>query len=141
MVSKAASLVLLRTCLQVAKALLLRYHPLFTTLTDKVETLSSIKVEPSSTCSQREVSTSRLPLCVLQLFSLLDDADLGPVAADGFSLLMSDSPDVLNRACHADVRIMYRQRFFSENSAKLVQGFNAAPRGSDRTDREVPVNI
>ncbi|XP_035998366.1 MMS19 nucleotide excision repair protein homolog [Fundulus heteroclitus] len=80
----------------VAKALLLRYHPLFSTLTDK-------------------------------LFSLLDDADLGPAAADGFSLLMSDSADVLNRGCHADVRIMYRQRFFSENSAKLVQGFNAAP--------------
>ncbi|XP_044035468.1 MMS19 nucleotide excision repair protein homolog isoform X1 [Siniperca chuatsi] len=80
----------------VAKALLLRYHPLSTALTDK-------------------------------LFSLLDDADLGPVAADGFSLLMSDSADVLNRGCHADVRIMYRQRFFSENSAKLVQGFNAAP--------------
>ncbi|KAK1881479.1 MMS19 nucleotide excision repair protein like [Dissostichus eleginoides] len=38
-----------------------------------------------------------------------------------------DSPDILNRGCHADVRIMYRQRFFSENSAKLVQGFNAAP--------------
>uniref|UniRef100_A0A671TVK9 MMS19 nucleotide excision repair protein n=1 Tax=Sparus aurata TaxID=8175 RepID=A0A671TVK9_SPAAU len=66
--------------------------------------------------------------CVsLKLFSLLDDADLGPMAADGFSLLMSDSSDVLNRSCHADVRIMYRQRFFSENSAKLVQGFNAAP--------------
>ncbi|XP_029311433.1 MMS19 nucleotide excision repair protein homolog isoform X2 [Cottoperca gobio] len=80
----------------VAKALLLRYHPLFTTLTDK-------------------------------LFSLLDDADLGPLAADGFSLLMSDSADILNRGCHADVRIMYRQRFFSENSAKLVEGFNAAP--------------
>ncbi|XP_051928089.1 MMS19 nucleotide excision repair protein homolog isoform X1 [Hippocampus zosterae] len=62
-----------------------------------------------------------------KLFSLLDDADLGPVVADGFSLLMSDSADVLSRACHADVRIMYRQRFFSENSAKLVQGFNAAP--------------
>ncbi|XP_075949262.1 MMS19 nucleotide excision repair protein homolog [Anarhichas minor] len=82
--------------LWVAKALLLRYHPLFTTLTDK-------------------------------LFSLLDDADLGPAAADGFWLLMSDSTDILNRGCHADVRIMYRQRFFSENSAKLVQGFNAAP--------------
>uniref|UniRef100_A0AAQ6AA42 MMS19 nucleotide excision repair protein n=1 Tax=Amphiprion ocellaris TaxID=80972 RepID=A0AAQ6AA42_AMPOC len=81
--------------LQVAKALLLRYHPLFKTLTDK-------------------------------LFSLLDDTDLGPMAADSFSLLMSDFTDVLNRSCHADVRIMYRQRFFSENSAKLVQGFNAA---------------
>ncbi|KAM4716212.1 MMS19 nucleotide excision repair protein homolog isoform 2-T2 [Anableps anableps] len=80
----------------VAKALLLRYHPLFSVLADK-------------------------------LFSLLDDADLGPMAADSFSLLMGDSADVLNRGCHADVRIMYRQRFFSENSAKLVQGFNAAP--------------
>lgn len=80
----------------VAKALLLRYHPLFSALTDK-------------------------------LFSLLDDAQLGPMAADGFSLLMSDAADVLNRGCHADIRIMFRQRFFSENSAKLVQGFNAAP--------------
>ncbi|TNN04146.1 hypothetical protein fugu_001175 [Takifugu bimaculatus] len=48
------------------------------------------------------------------------------LAADGFSLLMTDSVDILNRSCHADVRIMYRQRFFSENSPKLVQGFNAA---------------
>ena len=69
-------------------------------------------------------------VCVfLKLFSLLDDVELGPLAADGFSLLMSDSIDILNRCCHADVRIMYRQRFFSENSAKLVQGFNAAPKG------------
>lgn len=79
----------------VAKALLLRYHPLSSALTNK-------------------------------LFSLLDDPDLGSVAADGFSLLMSDSTDVLNRASHADVRIMYRQRFFSENSSKLVQGFHSA---------------
>uniref|UniRef100_A0A8C7MEW4 MMS19 nucleotide excision repair protein n=1 Tax=Oncorhynchus kisutch TaxID=8019 RepID=A0A8C7MEW4_ONCKI len=81
--------------LWVSKALLLRYHPLSTTLTDK-------------------------------LFSLLSDPELGWLAADGFSLLMSDSPDVLNRGSHADVRIMYRQRFFTENSAKLVEGFNAA---------------
>lgn len=71
-----------------------------------------------------------LPFVFSKLFSLLDDADLGPMAADSFSLLMSDSADVLNRSCHADVRIMYRQRFFSENSAKLVQGFNAAPQGT-----------
>uniref|UniRef100_A0A4W5MBL5 MMS19 nucleotide excision repair protein n=1 Tax=Hucho hucho TaxID=62062 RepID=A0A4W5MBL5_9TELE len=80
--------------LWVSKALLLRYHPLSTALTDK-------------------------------LFSLLSDPELGSLAADGFSLLMSDSPDVLNRGSHADVRIMYRQRFFTENSAKLVEGFNA----------------
>uniref|UniRef100_A0A8C8FY82 MMS19 nucleotide excision repair protein n=1 Tax=Oncorhynchus tshawytscha TaxID=74940 RepID=A0A8C8FY82_ONCTS len=81
--------------LWVSKALLLRYHPLSTALTDK-------------------------------LFSLLSDPELGWLAADGFSLLMSDSPDVLNRGSHADVRMMYRQRFFTENSAKLVEGFNAA---------------
>ncbi|XP_028813706.1 MMS19 nucleotide excision repair protein homolog [Denticeps clupeoides] len=81
--------------LWVAKALLLRYHPLSTSLTDK-------------------------------LFSLLGDSELASHAADGFYLLMSDSPDVLNRGCHANVRIMYRQRFFAENSAKLVQSFNSA---------------
>ncbi|XP_076025726.1 MMS19 nucleotide excision repair protein homolog [Genypterus blacodes] len=82
--------------LWVTKALLLRYHPLSTALTDKI-------------------------------FSLLGNAELGSTVADGFSLLMSDSTDVLNRGCHADVRILYRQRFFSENSSKLVGGFNAAP--------------
>ncbi|XP_027014879.2 MMS19 nucleotide excision repair protein homolog isoform X1 [Tachysurus fulvidraco] len=61
-----------------------------------------------------------------KLFCLLSDDHLASQAADSFSLLMSDSPDVLNRSCHADVRIMYRQRFFTENSAKLVQGFNSA---------------
>ncbi|XP_056102057.1 MMS19 nucleotide excision repair protein homolog isoform X2 [Rhinichthys klamathensis goyatoka] len=81
--------------LWVAKALLLRYHPLSTALTDK-------------------------------LFALLSDPELGSQAADGFCVLMSDSPDVLNRSCHADVRIMYRQRFFAENSSKLVEGFNSA---------------
>ncbi|KAG7325439.1 hypothetical protein KOW79_011755 [Hemibagrus wyckioides] len=61
-----------------------------------------------------------------KLFCLLSDDQLGSQAADSFSLLMSNSPDVLNRSCHANVRIMYRQRFFNENSAKLVQGFNSA---------------
>ncbi|KAK6482124.1 MMS19 nucleotide excision repair protein-like protein isoform X1 [Huso huso] len=82
--------------LWVSKALLLRYHPLSTTLTD-------------------------------QLLSLLVDRELGSLAADGFSLLMNDSTDVLNRACHADVRMMYRQRFFTETAPKLVLGFNCAP--------------
>ncbi|KAL2101774.1 hypothetical protein ACEWY4_003535 [Coilia grayii] len=82
--------------LWVTKGLLLRYHPLSTTLSDK-------------------------------LFQLLGDRSLGAVVAEGFSLLMSDSLDVLNRGCHSDVRIMYRQRFFAENNSKLVQGFNSAP--------------
>lgn len=68
-------------------------------------------------------------ISLFQLFCLLSDDQLGSQAADAFSLLMSDSSDVLNRSCHANVRIMYRQRFFTENSAKLVQGFNCAEQG------------
>ncbi|XP_009082471.1 PREDICTED: MMS19 nucleotide excision repair protein homolog [Acanthisitta chloris] len=81
--------------LWVTKALVLRYHPLSSCLTDK-------------------------------LLDLLGDAELGPAAADGFSLLMAESPDVLHKGCHADVRIMFRQRFFTDNVPKLVQGFHGA---------------
>ncbi|XP_067858126.1 MMS19 nucleotide excision repair protein homolog [Heptranchias perlo] len=61
-----------------------------------------------------------------KLMELLTDPDLGTEAAGGFSLLVSDSTDVLNKATHADIRIMYRQRFFTENVPKLVQGFHSA---------------
>ncbi|NWR51114.1 MMS19 protein, partial [Regulus satrapa] len=81
--------------LWVTKALVLRYHPLSSCLTDK-------------------------------LLGLLADTELGPAAADGFSLLMAECPDVLHRGCHADVRIMFRQRFFTDNVPKLVQGFHGA---------------
>ncbi|NXS14510.1 MMS19 protein, partial [Neodrepanis coruscans] len=81
--------------LWVTKALVLRYHPLSSCLTDK-------------------------------LLGLLSDTELGPAVADGFSLLMAESPDVLHRGCHADVRIMFRQRFFTDNVPKLVQGFHGA---------------
>ncbi|MEQ2171466.1 hypothetical protein GOODEAATRI_010966, partial [Goodea atripinnis] len=111
--------------LQVAKALLLRYHPLFSVLTDKVKSLTNALCQ----CLIKNAQVLKNLTRSVQLFSLLDDTDLGLMAADGFLLLMSDSANVLNRDCHADVRIMYRQRFFSENSAKLVQGFNAAPQG------------
>ncbi|NWR81159.1 MMS19 protein, partial [Centropus unirufus] len=81
--------------LWVTKALVLRYHPLSSRLTDK-------------------------------LLGLLGDTELGPAAADGFSLLMAEAPDVLHKGCHADVRIMFRQRFFTDNVPKLVQGFHGA---------------
>ncbi|XP_013361610.1 PREDICTED: MMS19 nucleotide excision repair protein homolog isoform X5 [Chinchilla lanigera] len=62
-----------------------------------------------------------------RLMGLLSDPELGPAAADGFSLLMSDCTDVLTRAGHAQVRIMFRQRFFTDNVPMLVQGFHTAP--------------
>ncbi|XP_019357678.1 PREDICTED: MMS19 nucleotide excision repair protein homolog [Gavialis gangeticus] len=84
--------------LWVTKALVLRYHPLSSRLTDKV-------------------------------LALLGDAELGPAAAEGLGLLLGDAPDVLHRSCHADVRLMYRQRFFTDNVPRLVQGFHAAHSG------------
>ncbi|XP_036591095.1 MMS19 nucleotide excision repair protein homolog isoform X1 [Trichosurus vulpecula] len=81
--------------LWVTKALVLRYHPLSSCLTER-------------------------------LMGLLSDAELGPAAADGFSLLMADCPDVLHRAGHAEIRIMFRQRFFTDSVPALVQGFHAA---------------
>lgn len=68
-------------------------------------------------------------LCPSQLLGLLGDTELGPAVADGFSLLMAESPDVLHKGCHADVRIMFRQRFFTDNVPKLVQGFHGAGPG------------
>ncbi|XP_063290261.1 MMS19 nucleotide excision repair protein homolog isoform X1 [Pelobates fuscus] len=61
-----------------------------------------------------------------KMIDLLSDRELGGSVADMFSLLVSDAPDILNKACHADIRIMFRQRFFTENVPKLVQGFNSA---------------
>ncbi|KAM5141580.1 MMS19 nucleotide excision repair protein homolog [Mantella aurantiaca] len=61
-----------------------------------------------------------------KMIGLLCDGDLGSLAADMFSLLVSESPDILNKACHAEIRIMFRQRFFTENVPKLVEGFNSA---------------
>lgn len=66
-----------------------------------------------------------------KMIGLLSDRDLGPLTADMFSLLVSDSPDILNKACHAEIRIMFRQRFFTENVPELVKGFNAA-NGDDK---------
>ncbi|KAJ7325106.1 hypothetical protein JRQ81_018126 [Phrynocephalus forsythii] len=79
--------------LWMTKALLLRYHPLTTQLTDK-------------------------------LLLLLGNPVLGPTVADGFALLMGDSPDVLGKSCHAEVRLMFRQRFFTDCVPQLVQGFH-----------------
>uniref|UniRef100_A0A669E055 MMS19 nucleotide excision repair protein n=1 Tax=Oreochromis niloticus TaxID=8128 RepID=A0A669E055_ORENI len=94
----------------------------------QIDKLLSALEEMSCACSH-PLSYTSAAKCFAGLVNKKPQGDSldSPMAADGFSLLMSDSTDVLNRACHADVRIMYRQRFFSENSAKLVQGFNAAP--------------
>ncbi|XP_053168442.1 MMS19 nucleotide excision repair protein homolog isoform X2 [Hemicordylus capensis] len=64
-----------------------------------------------------------------KLLVLLGDTVLGPAVGDGFALLMADSQDVLGKNCHAEVRLMFRQRFFTECVPQLVQGFHTAAPG------------
>ncbi|PKK17696.1 MMS19 homolog, cytosolic iron-sulfur assembly component, partial [Columba livia] len=75
--------------LWVTKALVLRYHPLSSRLTDKV--------------SSNRVGDVR-----------------------GACLLPPWPAETLHKGCHTDVRIMFRQRFFTDNVPKLVQGFHGA---------------
>nr|XP_028682559.1 MMS19 nucleotide excision repair protein homolog isoform X2 [Macaca mulatta] len=112
--------------LWVTKALVLRYHPLSSCLTARVRPFWR---QENSGPKQTFLLLLFLPRTsiLLCLMDLLNDPELGPAAADGFSLLMSDCTDVLTRAGHAEVRIMFRQRFFTDNVPALVQGFHAAP--------------
>uniref|UniRef100_A0A8B9EL15 MMS19 nucleotide excision repair protein n=1 Tax=Anser cygnoides TaxID=8845 RepID=A0A8B9EL15_ANSCY len=101
---------------------------------DEILQLAVNRMEPGLAEGPRRVQALTLLLWVRPalrdqspgLLGLLGDAELGPAAADGFSLLMAESPDVLHKGCHADVRIMFRQRFFTDNVPKLVQGFHGA---------------
>ncbi|XP_030308861.1 MMS19 nucleotide excision repair protein homolog [Calypte anna] len=109
---------------------------------DEILQLAMNKMEPSLAEGPRRMQALTLLLWVTKalvlryhpltpcltdkLLGLLGDTELGPAAADGFSLLMAESPDVLHKNCHADVRIMFRQRFFTDNVPKLVQGFHRA---------------
>ena len=40
----------------------------------------------------------------------------------------------VTHAGHAEVRIMFRQRFFTDNVPALVRGFHAAPQGEERLE-------
>ncbi|XP_048585131.1 MMS19 nucleotide excision repair protein homolog [Nematostella vectensis] len=61
---------------------------------------------------------------VQKVLHLLDDVSVGRVAADGFYVIVSDCDDVMNQAMHADIKMMYKQRFFMETLPLLLKGFH-----------------
>ncbi|KAJ3283186.1 mms19 nucleotide excision repair [Borealophlyctis nickersoniae] len=62
------------------------------------------------------------------LVALLADPVLGRRAADGFGIVVGDSPDgVLTKASFAVLRLLYKQKFFNHCVPRLVEGFHAAP--------------
>ena len=64
-----------------------------------------------------------------QLIELLSNADLGPVAADGFRIILEEASDVMTADQHAIIRLMYRQRFFVTTQKQLLEGYNQASYG------------
>ena len=65
----------------------------------------------------------------LQLIECLKNASLGPTAAQGFHIVLHEYDDVMTTSMHANVRLMFRQRFFMQTSGRLVEGFNTASPG------------
>ncbi|KAI0241835.1 MMS19 nucleotide excision repair protein [Lamellibrachia satsuma] len=59
-----------------------------------------------------------------KLIDWLDDPHLCKVAVEAFPTVLSESHDILSSAMHADIKIMYRQRFFLMTLAKLVKCFH-----------------
>ncbi|KAK7867176.1 hypothetical protein R5R35_008373 [Gryllus longicercus] len=60
------------------------------------------------------------------LIELLGNPTVGQVAAEGFSLIMKDDVEYLNSESFCNVKILFRQRFFSF-SPKLIEAFHDAP--------------
>ncbi len=67
---------------------------------------------------------------VFQLVKSLSDDSVAQEAADSFHVILHDYNDVLNEAMHANIRIMYKQRFFIQTVSQLIQGFSAAAQGN-----------
>jgi len=64
-----------------------------------------------------------------QLIDWLEDAQLCQTAVEAFPRVLSESHDILSSAMHADIKIMYRQRFFLTTLPKLVQCFHQVDSG------------
>lgn len=65
----------------------------------------------------------------LKLLGLLDSEFLGDQAAEGVGVVLTVYEDVLNPSMHANIRMLYKQRFFTENSSRLTEGFQNASAG------------
>jgi hypothetical protein len=71
------------------------------------------------------------------LLALLGSESLGSQAAEGFGIILSIYEDILNPVMHASIRFLYKQRFFTENSVHLIEGFQQASSGNQsRVDAE-----
>ena len=55
---------------------------------------------------------------------------MGKVAAEGIATILTPCDDIMTKEMSANIRMMYRQRFFIENLPKLAQGFESPTQGN-----------
>jgi DNA repair/transcription protein MET18/MMS19 len=67
-----------------------------------------------------------------ELVRLLGDPEVGEAAAEAFAVVVGDCTDALSGSSHANLRLMYRQRFFHENVPLLIAGLHGADTGVKR---------
>lgn len=72
---------------------------------------------------------SKLMMIIFQLIQLLGNSKYGNSAAQGFAVVMQDYADVMSKVMHANIRLMYRQRFFIEHLPNILQGYQSASSG------------
>ena len=51
------------------------------------------------------------------------------ICAEGFKVILEETPHLLNNSTHANIKLMYRQRFFLQTLSSLIAGFNLAVSG------------
>ena len=67
---------------------------------------------------------------VFQLLRQLENEAVASICAEGFKIILEDTPGLLNSTTHANIKLMYRQRFFIETVPALIEGFNGARSGT-----------
>eukprot|EP00042_Codosiga_hollandica_P058429 m.880883 g.880883 ORF g.880883 m.880883 type:complete len:1009 (-) comp59857_c0_seq3:150-3176(-) len=66
------------------------------------------------------------PLFIKEILECLSRSTLAKVASDAFVIILEETSKLLNKASHAVIRPLYKQRFFQENIAVLLSGHEQA---------------
>ncbi|KZS11165.1 MMS19 nucleotide excision repair protein [Daphnia magna] len=72
-------------------------------------------------------SYSKLDQSIQELVEFLNDPTHGYLVAEGFKIILGETEECLNFDSHANIRLMYRQRFFQEVVPRLLKLYRESP--------------
>ncbi|KAK4011886.1 hypothetical protein OUZ56_020995 [Daphnia magna] len=72
-------------------------------------------------------SYSKLDQSIQELVEFLNDPTHGYLVAEGFKTILGETEECLNFDSHANIRLMYRQRFFQEVVPRLLKLYRESP--------------